>query len=157
MATEILARSAFAKAVGVSSSMVTKWIGAGMPKRADGLLDAAVCRAWLKANIQRRDEVGGETFSGAKQRKESALASLRELELSVRQGKLIDAGDAKRVWGGHVMVVRNRLLALPGKLAPAVAASADAAVCQELIRAEIYEALTELSHSEAEPVEPHAD
>jgi hypothetical protein len=134
---EKLTRSVFAKSVGVSSSMVTKWIAAGMPKRADGLLDAAVCHSWLTANIQQRTgEVAGERFSDAKARKESALASLRELELSVRQGKLLDVAEVRETWSRHIAAAKNRLLMLESKVP---------AECMAAVKKEVRAALVELS------------
>jgi phage terminase Nu1 subunit (DNA packaging protein) len=91
-----------------------------------------------------------ETFAAAQARKESALADKHQMEAKKMRGELLPAADVKRVWSNHVAAVRNRLLLLPSKIAPAVAVNSDAAQCQELIRIEIYEALTELSHSEAD-------
>jgi phage terminase Nu1 subunit (DNA packaging protein) len=175
----IISRAELAGILGLSRARITQLSKRkDFPLRPDGMVDRVKATAWYRENVHESgankrgpkpaalqvpaavpaatvdvtapDAGGVETFSAAQRRKESALADVREMEAAKMRGALIDASDVKRVWAGHVMVVRNRLLALPGKLAPAVAANSDAAQCQELIRVEIYEALTELSHSGAD-------
>ena len=140
-----MARSAFGEAVGVSNAMVGKWIKLGMPKRPDGLLNAAACHAWLEANVQRRIEKPSEAFTDAKTRKESALASLRELELQRKRGELIDAAEVRLAASSMVIRFREKLLALSAELCDKLAGMSDAVAVLLLLEDAIRRALQELA------------
>jgi hypothetical protein len=77
--------------------------------------------------------------------KERALATLRQLEVGRRKGELLDASDVERVWTKALLGTRNRLLQLPGKLAPHMVGLTSPIEAQEIIRKEIYQALTTLA------------
>ena len=70
-----------------------------------------------------------------------------ELEIAEKEAKLLDAEAVKEEWSRLVMNFRARMLALPTSLAPAVAVEGDVVACAALLKATVYEALTELSQS----------
>ena len=88
-----------------------------------------------------------ETLLDARRRKESALANLRQLQVAREEGQLVSA-DFEAAMAAMIGRARTRLLAIPSKLAAAVAPESNAAVCEKLIRAEIYQALSELAKPE---------
>lgn len=155
-------KAQFAEAMGVSKAMVTKYVRKGLPLTPEGRIDLAAGRAWVEANIDRlpasarggRAARGagklGETLTAARARKESALASLHELELRLRRGELLEAGQVEAAWTKHILAARERLLGLPGKLAPRVLGKTDVIEIQEAIRREIYHSLTALGQYQAD-------
>ncbi len=77
-------------------------------------------------------------------RKAAAQAEMAEMELAERKGELIPADEIGEVVAGAVQVMKTRMLGLPTKLAKLVGAR-DPAQAEKVIRAEVVEALTELS------------
>ena len=102
---------------------------------------------------QSTDEISstlGISKLGAERVKEVYLARLRQLEYETKSGLVISKEDAAAAWEEHVSNARARLLNIPTKLAPLVAMESDMAGCQDLIKREIHDALTELSQSGSE-------
>nr|DAH34548.1 MAG TPA: DNA packaging protein [Caudoviricetes sp.] len=81
-----------------------------------------------------------------------------EMENRVRKAELLEVGDVEKAYSTVMMNFRSRILALPQKLAPAVAAlEGDEQQIQDLIQAELQEALETLSHAEAALAEPEGE
>lgn len=90
-----------------------------------------------------RKPAPGESFEAARRRKESALASLRELELAKRRGEFVEAAAATRAKADENRRLRSRLLAAPSRVrarCPHLTEQDIAAVDRE-----IRDALTELA------------
>lgn len=68
-----------------------------------------------------------------------------ELELQIMRGELHRSEDVRRVMNDMLTAFRARCLAIPSKAAPRLQAQTDVAVIQDIIKKEVYEALTELS------------
>lgn len=64
-------------------------------------------------------------------------AKLRRLDYETRSGKLISADEVKAKWFVLGRQIRDKLLAIPTKLSPQLAASGDAREVRELLEAEI--------------------
>jgi hypothetical protein len=92
---------------------------------------------------------GTETFLQAQQRKESALADLRELELRKVRRDLVPVEDVLMVYGKILANVRARLLGLGNKLGARVVISGGPNQATALINREIIQALKELLDDEA--------
>lgn len=103
-----ITKTQFARQLGVSGAMISKWIAAGLPVGDDDRIAPATARRWLRANVERgakpRKRSGGpdtESLTEARARKESLQADLKQLELEVRRQRraaTIDtAAEAKRV------------------------------------------------------------
>ena len=89
----------------------------------------------------------------AKLTKEKRIAA--ETENRVRKAELLEVGDVEKAYSAMMMNFRSRILALPQKLAPAVVAmEGDEQQVQDLIQAELEEALETLSHAEVALAEP---
>jgi phage terminase Nu1 subunit (DNA packaging protein) len=74
-----------------------------------------------------------------------AKARMAELDLSVMQGRLHEAGDVKKIMADMIVSCRSRMLALPSKAAVTVSAMTDSAEIASFLRGLVYEALEELS------------
>jgi phage terminase Nu1 subunit (DNA packaging protein) len=68
-----------------------------------------------------------------------------ELELQIMRGELHRSEDVRRVMNDMLGAFRARVLAIPSKVAPRLIAQTNAAVIQNIIKNEVYEALQELS------------
>lgn len=64
-------------------------------------------------------------------------AKLRRLDYETRSGKLISADEVKAKWFVLGRQIRDKLLAIPAKLSPQLAALGDAREVRELLEAEI--------------------
>jgi hypothetical protein len=91
-------------------------------------------------------------FQIARAKKEESLAELRALELERRKRELIPRAAVVTTWQGVFMVVRNRLLALPSKIA-GEAAMLPAPEVAAIVAREVRQALTELANSDGLPPE----
>jgi hypothetical protein len=67
------------------------------------------------------------------------------LELRKRAGELIRAQAVEQEWTRILSVLRNGFLAMPSRMAPALAAAKTPAECEALLRQAIYDALTSIS------------
>jgi hypothetical protein len=96
-------------------------------------------------------------FQAAQARKEEHLAELRRLEVERRKGELVPRQAVLETWQNALIIARQRLLALPAKIAHE-AAHLPAPEVHRIVKREIYAALTELSRCDGmpreEPLEP---
>ncbi len=72
--------------------------------------------------------------------KERCLAELRRLELREKQGELIQTAAVRAVWSEHQTRIRDRALAMPDRLAEALA-NQPASVVREKLAAEVEDLL----------------
>ena len=130
----------------------------------DGRIDAEKAdREWLANTRQRQPSLwnsGQETdnefgIGGAQYRKARAIrehyqARLAKLEYEHRKGELLRKDDVEMATFNMCRQVRDAMLNIPDRIAAAVAAEADAAVCYEMISNEVRQALEGLSARLAE-------
>ncbi len=64
-------------------------------------------------------------------------AKLRRLEFETRQGKLIEAAIVKDRWAVILVVLKERLLAVPDKLAPELTALSDERQTRDALKREM--------------------
>jgi phage terminase Nu1 subunit (DNA packaging protein) len=109
-----------------------------------------VVRAYVRYLRERAmaSEVGQDAFAQHRARLTKARADMAELEHAQMLQDLVPAAQVEQAWAALVGVLRSRLLALPSKLAPRLAGLAHEAPIQEHLRAEITDALAELSEAE---------
>jgi hypothetical protein len=174
-----VSQAEFARLRGVSRKTVTLWKGQGrLVLTADGLVDVAASDAMLAQRPPvyrggkkkpRKDEpatapdappvmdrppeeiakIAGWSLPEAQRVKENYLALLREQEFNIAQGNLVLIDDVVTEVTRQFGIVRERLLNLPGKLAPLLAsADSERAKVEAAIREELYEALSQLSEQE---------
>lgn len=68
-------------------------------------------------------------------------AKLRRLEFETRQGKLIEAELVKQRWAAILVVLKERILAIPDKLAPELTALTDERQVRDALKREMHAVL----------------
>ena len=86
-----------------------------------------------------------DSYFGQKARRERAEAELAELELLDRLGKLIDADETKKATFNAFRTLRDRLLTIPDRTSPIIAAESDVAKVHEIQTMEMKAALREVA------------
>jgi len=97
--------------------------------------------------LSKADQRRKVSANEARRRKEVALARLREMEADERAGKLIAAALVTDAWVKILGAVKAGVLWLPDKLAPAMAAAADAREARAILKTEC-EAILKGLHEE---------
>ena len=92
----------------------------------------------------------GSTYDEARTRKVTAEAQISEIELEKIKGSLVAAADVVTAWENVLGAMKGKLLSLPTKAAPIVAAESDAGGCQQILEGILSEALEELSNYDPE-------
>lgn len=144
-----------AKLLGISRSTCSDLVKRGMPSDS---LQAA--QAWRESNLdpaRRKDSPGArdhrsedagerpESFDEARTRDKVAEANLREMTAAKRRGELIEVAAIKAVLSTDYATTRDAMLQIPARMAPLLAAEKDPAAVQNLLHAEIHQALTTLA------------
>lgn len=88
-----------------------------------------------------------EDLARARLRKERALARYREMQNRRLAGSLLDADAVERRWAQGLASIRDRVLAIPDRVA-AQLASRDEASIRELLRSEL-EGVLRIAHAES--------
>ena len=99
--------------------------------------------ALLDGDLQAMAAAANMSLAEAQRVKENYLALLRKQEFEVASGKLVDIDEVGRQLEREYSMVRERLLAIPGKLA-AMLVDQNRAEIQASLQTEINEALGEL-------------
>ena len=92
------------------------------------------------------DDLTYMTYDEARTRKVAAEAEIAELELAKIRGDLAIVADVVTAWDDVLSAMKAKLLAIPTKMGPELAADDDATVIQAKLEAEIRECLDELSN-----------
>ncbi len=96
-----------------------------------------------------------ETYNLEHARLERVKRQMVELELGVKNGDLLVADDVEQTIVPMLLTCRNRLLAIPSKCAPRLAACKDIVHAEKILQREILEALDILKPwPHHEPVHP---
>jgi phage terminase Nu1 subunit (DNA packaging protein) len=122
----------------------------GMPRISRGEYDLIKCVHWYidyKDQQIKEARRGTETEAQARQRLVVATANLREVDLAQACGELIEIEVAQSLWQRLMVAFKNKMLLIPTKIAPVVVQCKEPNEVQELLEAEIHEALYELSTS----------
>jgi phage terminase Nu1 subunit (DNA packaging protein) len=77
------------------------------------------------------------SFAAARTAEMIFRARLRKLEYETRSAKLIPTDEVKAVWFKQARQIRDKLLAMPAKLAPQLAAVSEPRAVRELLDSEI--------------------
>jgi len=158
---ETVTKAEFARREGTNPKQVRRAIQQGLPVTRDGRIPFAKASAWWRANHRTRidspapnGKIGRaiELYSVSRARKmqrdsrrAKADAERAELELAVRRSELVEVNAVvQRVFEIHRMV-RDRILAIPDRLAAQLAAEPDQARVRLALDAELRLALEALS------------
>lgn len=167
MARELIGLREYARRRGVSLAAVQKAIKAGRITTVDGKIDQEVAdiqwgrntdpalakqptKAAQPPEADVPDPSGEEDgapadYFASKARREAALAETAELDLAVKRGELVRAEDVERRLVTRIIGAREALDSLADRLAPILAAEADAAVVHRTMRAEIRQVMSSLA------------
>ena len=85
------------------------------------------------------------TIEEARKQKAIAEAELLQLNLEREKGNLLDRELIDKQWANLIIACKNKLNALPNKLAPMLAVESGIDVVKNMLSLNINEALTELS------------
>lgn len=91
-------------------------------------------------------EASSWSLAEAARKKEIALACLRQLEFDKESGLVVPIADVAKAVSAEYSIVRDRVLAMPGKLADEIA-NLDRRGIEARLRAECYECLSELNEA----------
>ncbi len=105
------------------------------------------------------EEMDGEGGSEVSHRKRltKARADIAEMEAERISGSLVDVTSVEHAWQSAGARFRARVLGIPHKLAPIVAAESDIETCCDLLEEHVHEALRELATDDVESEEGAAD
>jgi hypothetical protein len=133
---------------GVSRGRISQMESDGVIERAGKnrykLNSVPAAFIWLRS----RDTDQTDEWRKARVRWMNEKSRLTELERLRAEGEYLPKAQVLEGWSRLVMVCRQRLLALPSKIAVQVKMATTIAKVAEIIRREIYEALAELSRVE---------
>ena len=93
------------------------------------------------------DEAPTESYSAWRCRREAAEAQAAELRLAEERGQLIRVDAIRAAYARRLVVARERLNNIPGRLAPLVAVESDPAAVHALLMAEVRAALDEIAQA----------
>lgn len=91
------------------------------------------------------DDMAVTSYHVAKTLRETAEARLAQLKLSEQRGEVIRVEAVRSALGSLLAATRDSLLQIPARLAPVLAAEADAAKVHDLMQAELHQALAQLT------------
>ena len=131
-------------------STVIKYCNEGLLKRyAGGKVDEDEVRDFVKNRSTKKD---APDYYVERARHEQFKADLAQLELKKKSGELIPVEEVVKDWGQMITACKTKLLALPSKISPRLPGCDDVREMEQLIKAEIIEALDELSSQRVETV-----
>ena len=142
-----------ARLLDIQPKSVAGLVARGMPHEARGQYDVGRCFAWyvryLHSQLNARGITEEEKTSGINLRVErhrllKAQADLSELELHERRGKIIPIAVYEKLLIGWVITIRQRVLALPARLA-SMLVGLDRRAIQDVIERECRDLLMILS------------
>ena len=104
--------------------------------------------AWfIKTFLKASDNSGEGALDGAEQkaRLDKARADLAELDLAVKEGRLVPASAIEKAWGNIATEVRTRLMSIPASTAPRITSKMTTVEIEAIIREQVDEALKAIS------------
>ena len=162
--------TAYARHRGVSHVAVLKAIKAGrIIKEADGTIDPVKADAAWEQNTSQAQQrkttqkeasdarpadaspsgvsgVGnGPSYAQSRAIKEADLARLAKLEYEEKSGAVVRTDSVKVAWFNILRVLRDRVLNLPDRMAPMLAAETDPKQVRELLDADLRQILNDAS------------
>lgn len=145
-----LTRKNTAIAFGVNVRTIGRWHDLGMPRNNDGTYNLPFCIQWKIDQIQEdiipeRSETEESQHWLTEYRKERA--KLARLEREQLEGELIPAEDVRRDAAFAGRMVKEKVSAWPGRVAPLVAVESDVFKVDQILRRECNQLLEEISEA----------
>ena len=170
MPVELVTQAEYARRRGVDPTTVRDAIRAGRISLIDGRIDPAVADVQWQRNTRARarnvgsvqapqvpppaggqhagaapEPAGRESYDEARRRRELAEANLAELKLAELRGELLRADAVRAQVAKLAAGLREGLLQIPPRLAPVLAAGADAAKVQDALADALRQVLEQVS------------
>jgi len=148
LAGQIANRGEMAGLLGISPTTLDRYVQAGCPVlekgsgRREYRFNSAEVIRWVLA---REGSPGRAQTDDSRRRHNAAVVELKEFQLAEKRGSMIRVEDVAPILENELANVRSRLLAIPDRLAPKIAAMTDPAVVEAALRDEVIAALSELS------------
>ncbi len=149
--SQLVSQSEYARHRRKSRQYIGRLAKAGVLVMHGGLVDVAASDSVLDDRPERITEPPpapepqpGASYGQAKLADMVFRAKLRRLEFETRQGKLVEAEDVKTRWASILVELKERILAVPDKLAPEVAATTDERQVREVLKREMHALLNVL-------------
>ena len=136
------------KFTGVSERTLRDWMAKGIVPRGGLAESIRAVVAHYRNQVEEMRLSPGQVktnLNEEKTRLTKAQADKVELEISEREGLLVNAEEVKTAWASYVTACRSRLLSLPVRVALEVAPLTDPNQIQALIGLLVGEALNELA------------
>jgi len=148
----IVNRSNLADVLGVALTTVDTYRRQGMPIAQEGSqgkefqFDTKEVIEWL-ITLKVGGGEGGKvsTYEMSRAREKAATARMKELQLEEMEGRMLDVDDIMAPIEEQYGVVKSRVQAIPGRMAQTLAPELSAAAVERMLKAEINQALAELS------------
>lgn len=145
------------KYVGVSNRTVETWAAKGFIDRANGKYGLISAMKYRLEKVNKDMASYKEKLDVSELRKQKlqadvdtqkAVARIKLVEAEREEGKLVDAEEVADLWNAYVIRCRSKLLSIPVKLAYQLASLKNEIDIQNLLQANIDEALRELSSNQ---------
>jgi len=152
---QYLTRNAYAKHRGKSRQYISRLADAGVLVMRGNLVDVAASDAVLDDRPERLalpaepDPQPGASYAQARLAKIIYEAKLKHLEYEKRRQQLVEAEAVKNRWASILVELKERILAVPDKLAPEIAAINDERQVREALKREMH-ALLNLLRSDVQ-------
>ncbi len=154
VARKLVSQAEYARHRGTSRQYISRLAKAGVLVLQKGQVDVAASDAVLDDRPDRTSEAVTNSpaeappqtgsYAQAKLADMVFRAKLRRLEFETRSGKFYSSDEVKIKWYTLVRQIRDKLLALPAKVAPQLAALSEAAEIRDFLDAEIIAILKSL-------------
>jgi hypothetical protein len=147
----LMSQAQYARHRNTSPQYIGKLVKAGVLVMRGRLVDAVASDAVLDDKPAEKTAPDSQqpptSYAQAKLADMVFRAKLRRLEFETRQGKLIEAAIVKERWAAILVVLKERVLAVPDKLAPELTALSDERQARDALKREMH-ALLKTIHSE---------
>ena len=137
----LMTQAQYARHRNKSPRYIGKLAKAGILVMRGRMVDAAASDAVLDDKPSERTAPDGQpptSYAEAKLADMVFRAKLRRLEFDTRQGKLIEAALVKERWAAILVVLKERILAVPDKLAPELTALTDERQVRDALKREVH-------------------
>ena len=137
----LMTQAEYARHRDKSPQYIAKLYKAGILVMRGRLVDVAASDAVLDDKPSEKTTVDGQPPASYAQARLADMvfrAKLRRLEFDTRQGKLVEATVVKERWAAILVVIKERILAVPDKLAPELTALADERQVRDTLKREMH-------------------
>jgi len=137
----LMTQAQYARHRGTSQQYVHKLAKAGVLVMRGRLINVTASDAVLDDKPSEKTGSDGQQPSSYAQARLADMvfrAKLRRLEFETKQGRLVDAEIVKERWAAILVVLKDRILATPDKLAPELTALTDERQVRDALKREMY-------------------